>query len=242
MGRRLAFRQCLHKPCRPASVPACSPWFRHARSCHTQTSSSLTALAFCLQSRYRADSADRDTFVYNTHRAYTSSPPARAIPQCHPGYPKSLFKPLPPLPEVVLHQHWGLSARYSMLGTQHTTPNTTSYSGVDLHQSKATMNLSLANATPSEHQKRCIERMLQTKKFNIVQNLLAWKIHFAFPDALPYVDITNSNESLASGLDVFAPFRLYSTFNNDHRDCLASLADVPFHTVERWIRESGKHA
>jgi hypothetical protein len=82
--------------------------------------------------------------------------------------------------------------------------------------------------------------MLQTKKFNIVQNLLAWKIHFAFPDALPYVDSTNSNESLASGLDIFAPFRLCSTFNNDHRDCLASLADIPFHTVDRWIRESGK--
>ncbi|RYN82919.1 hypothetical protein AA0120_g9399 [Alternaria tenuissima] len=101
------------------------------------------------------------------------------------------------------------------------------------------MDLPPANVTPSEHQRRCIERMLQTKKFNIVHNLLAWKIHFAFPDALPYVHVTNSNESLASGLDVFAPFRLYSTFNNDHRDCLASLADVPFHTVERWIRESG---
>lgn len=83
--------------------------------------------------------------------------------------------------------------------------------------------------------------MLQTKKFNIVQNLLAWKIHFAFPEALPYVDITQSNESLASGLDVFAPFRLYSTFKNDHRDCLASLAEVPFHTVERWIQECSKH-
>jgi hypothetical protein len=104
------------------------------------------------------------------------------------------------------------------------------------------MDLPPADATPSDHQRRCIERMLQTKKLHIVQNLLAWKIHFAFPDALPYSHNMNNNESLASGLDVFAPFRLYSTFNNDHRDCLASLADVPFHTVERWIRECGKHA
>ncbi|RYN19323.1 hypothetical protein AA0112_g11168 [Alternaria arborescens] len=100
------------------------------------------------------------------------------------------------------------------------------------------MGLPPADATPTDHQRRCIERMLQTKKLHIGQNLLAWKIHFAFPDALPYVHDLNSNESLASGLDVFAPFRLYSTFNDDHRDCLASLADVPFHTVERWIRHS----
>jgi hypothetical protein len=179
--------------------------------------------------------------LYATHRAYTSSHPTRAISQCHPGYPKSFFKLLPSPPEAVLDQYWGLDARYSTLGTQHTTPNRASYSGIDEHLSKATMEPLPADATPSDHQRRCIERMLQTKRFNIVQNLLAWKIHFAFPDALPYVHVMNGNESPAPGLDVFAPFRLYSTFNNDHRDCLASLADVPFHTVERWIRESGKH-
>jgi hypothetical protein len=103
------------------------------------------------------------------------------------------------------------------------------------------MDLPPANGAPSEHQRQCIERMLQTSKFNIIQNLLAWKIHFTYRDALSYVHSMNSNEIPAPGLDVFGPFRLYSTFDNDQRDCLASLADVPFQTVERWIRESGKH-
>jgi hypothetical protein len=83
--------------------------------------------------------------------------------------------------------------------------------------------------------------MLRMDKFDIIQNLLAWKIHFAFPDALPYHRSVNSNDIAVAGLDVFAGFRLYDTFNNDQRDCLASLADVPFQAVGRWIRESGKH-
>lgn len=118
---------------------------------------------------------------------------------------------------------------------------TTSYSDTDQQRLRVTMDLPPDNAVPSEHQRRCIERMVQTKKFNIAQNLLAWKIHFAYRDALPYVHNPDSNEIPATGLDVFAPFRLYSTFNNDQRDCLASLADVPFRTVQRWIHETGKH-
>jgi hypothetical protein len=71
---RLAFRQCLHNYIRLASVPEYSSWFPRARSCHMRSSSSLTTLASYPQSRYRADSTNRDTSLYTTHRAYTSSP------------------------------------------------------------------------------------------------------------------------------------------------------------------------
>ena len=79
------------------------------------------------------------------------------------------------------------------------------------------------------------------ENFNIIQSLLARKIDLAHQDALPYVQSVNSNKESATGLDVSAPFRLYSTFGLDKRHCLASLASVPYQTVERWIRESGKH-
>ncbi|RYN50517.1 hypothetical protein AA0121_g10398 [Alternaria tenuissima] len=77
------------------------------------------------------------------------------------------------------------------------------------------------------------------ENFNIIQSLLARKIYLAHQDALPYVQSVNSNKESATGLDVSAPFRLYSTFGLDKRHCLASLASVPYQTVERWIRESG---
>jgi hypothetical protein len=109
------------------------------------------------------------------------------------------------------------------------------------------MNPSPTDYVPTEHQRRCIQRMLQTKdKRSIVERLLAWMIHFAFQDALQHVYVTNNNNhdnngDPSSGPDVLGPLRLYNTFNNDDLDCLASLAEVPLPTIERWIDESGKH-
>jgi hypothetical protein len=107
------------------------------------------------------------------------------------------------------------------------------------------MNLPSLDDAPTEHQRRCIERLLQTKdESNIIESLLAWKIHFRFQDELQHVHDTNSNNNnnrnSAAGPDVLGPLRLYNTFNNDDLNCLASLAEVELPAVSRWIDKSGE--
>jgi hypothetical protein len=104
-----------------------------------------------------------------------------------------------------------------------------------------------ADGEPSDHQKKCIKRMLKgdpngkgvlRTKRNIIRGLLAWQIRFRFRDALQYVRY--NYKSLGNEEDLSASLRLYETLGNDDVSYLATLANVPLPTVARWIDEIGK--